>query len=306
MSSKFHSSMQMHPDEILKEWMDLRKERPHTHDPEAAAILGVPEAALHASRVGRGAVVLTTDLRSLLTPLPEWRRVFVVNRTLFGVNIHSLKVESTLGGSATEIRLNDPRNDILIMTQDVHQCFYIEDQTEHGRSAGLAWFNQSGHVLGKILLRSRQGQEIAKPHFLKHALADQSRIFLSDGCTENGTFDHNHSQTTSVKKAIETVQKLLLRTSQKFSMVRAIAMHSQGMISRYSAPLSKSNATGSWVHASSVDFKCHLRLDAAVHAQTHESTTSRSHEICLIDALGGRLSFDQLPEGGDHVVSSAK
>lgn len=306
MNSDLQLSTRAHPDGLLEAWMALRSERPHTHDPEAAEILGVPEAALHASRVGRGVVALTTDLHNILAPVPTWRRVFVVNRTLFGVNIHSLKVEAVAQESANDIRLNDGCHDIRILTEGVHQCFYFEDQTEHGRSAGLAWFNRAGHVLGKLLLRSKEGQDEAKPHILKHLAAEQSRVFTAVAGAEVTAIGLAQPQSAGVDEAVETVHELLPDASESGCLITAIGMHSQGMVSHYRAPLAKSNSAGPWVHASSVDFKCHLRLGAAVQAQQHKSTTTQSNEICLIDALGGRLTFNHRPVEENDLVNSSR
>lgn len=284
MHSKFFSSTRFSPDDLFQAWMDLRQTRPHTHDQTAAELLGVPEAALHACRIGHGTLALNPDLPYVLMPISDWRRIYVINRTLFGVNIHSLRVSSMQHGPANTIRLHAPSHDIQIRTAELRYCFYVEDQTDHGRSAGIAWFDQAGDVLGKILLRSRQGLEIAKPYLLKHALTKQSRQFepmakpMQTVCPNSAN---------SVQTQVETAKRLLLNPHEQ----KTLAMRSKGITSRYDIALFKTTESMPWIHTSAVELKCHLRLDVCVRAQLQIASTSALQQLCLTDAQGGELKI---------------
>lgn len=258
-------------DALLARWHALKATHAHLHDPDAARLLGVPEAALFTARVGRGTTELTPDLPSILAPAEAWRRAFVVNRTAFGVAIHLLRAFQCRAAGTT-LHIAAEEQSMVLDTARARRCFYVDDDGEHGRVIGLAWFDATGTCLGKLLLRSKIGQDEARPHILQHALPDQvadNPFHAQETVTSAADLHHGADSPgwTSVEPATaeRSYIDLVLRYAEQGSG-GCLGFTGPGIHSTYTGVLTKTAQDLPWLHASSDDIKLHLRPVQAVTA----------------------------------------
>jgi hypothetical protein len=129
------------PPRLYARWRALLAEYHHLHGPEAAALLGVPEAALLASATGRGNRSLAGSLADILAPVAGWGRVLLAARNGLGVHLNVMaqaRIEAVAGG--------------------------LEENDAHGRTLSLNWFDAAGHAIGRLFLMSKDGRDVAVPH----------------------------------------------------------------------------------------------------------------------------------------------
>lgn len=285
---------QQRADALLARWHALKATHAHLHDPDAARLLGVPEAALFTSRIGRGTLELNPDLRAVLAPAAAWRRLFVVNRTAFGVAIHLLRTFQC-HVSDTAVHLEAEGQSLVLDTTRTRRCFYVDDAGEHGRVVGLAWFDAAGTCLGKLLLRSKIGQDDALPHMLQRALPDQvaDNPYAAQDATASAVASGGSAHTpdwTPIAPADAGRSYVdLVRHCVDGGSGGRLDFSGPGIDSTYTGALTKTTQDGPWLHGSSDDIKLHLRPTQAL-AGLARCSAGETTAIRLVGADGTTIS----------------
>ena len=181
------------PDRLWSDWKILAGQHPHLHAPQAAALMDVPEAALVAARIGSGAVQLSADIASLLSPISGWGRVLWAGSNAAGVvmplghatirrDMQCLTVSSN--GFVGQI---DP--------ETVRYAYLFENHDDnHGHSKSLQFFDAAGAAILKVFIFHKTRFNTAKDHFLAFTSASQAQTF-SPSCPETSAFDAERGST---------------------------------------------------------------------------------------------------------------
>ncbi len=154
------------PPRLYARWRALLAEHHHLHGPEAAVLLGVPEAALLASATGQGNRPLAGALTDILAPVAGWGRVLLAARNALGVHLNVMaqaRVEATAAG----LQLSGEQHEIRLATTGVARIDLFEENDAHGRTLSLNWFDAAGHAIGRLFLMSKEGRELAAPHLAR-------------------------------------------------------------------------------------------------------------------------------------------
>lgn len=270
------------PDRLLANWQALLVRQPHTHPPQAAAALGVPEAKLLATRVGNGAVRLKPDPAALLNGIEQWRKVFVVTPNSLGVTIAILDVLEHTAPPDGPMQLLGTRHRIMLDAARVQHCYLFEDRTARGYSLSLCFFDACGTGLGKLFLRSRRGRDFAVPRLMAHAQTEQSRVFegISRLVAGAGRSMPDIAARQQAHDALTAASRL-----------DAVELHMIGGIfdSHYDGPLSSLTRTPGTSHFSAAGCKAHLRPAAAQSVSVLQHDDGR--QGVRINAAGGSLSL---------------
>lgn len=150
------------PDTLLSEWQALTERHHHLHQPQAAALLGLPEASLVAALSGQSATRLEGDPAEIL------ERVAAMGKLIMAVSHHA----GVLIGIAKPVRfqragqrliLADDHNRLEVDADAVaHLYVLINEKGMHGRERHLQAFDQDGRALFKLLvLYKRHAAELA-------------------------------------------------------------------------------------------------------------------------------------------------
>jgi putative heme iron utilization protein len=154
------------PPRLHARWRALLAEHHHLHGPEAAALLGVPEAALLASATGRGNRPLVGPLGDILAPVAGWGRVLLAARNGLGVHLNVMaqaRIDAVPGG----LLLRGEQHEAHLATSGIARIDLFEENDAHGRTLSLNWFDAAGHAIGRLFLMSKEGREVAAPHLAR-------------------------------------------------------------------------------------------------------------------------------------------
>lgn len=154
------------PPRLHARWRALLAEHHHLHGPEAAALLGVPEAALLASATGRGNRPLAGALADILAPVAGWGRVLLAARNGLGVHLNVM-AQAHIEAAASEIELRGEQHAARLSTSGIARIDLFEENDAHGRTLSLNWFDAAGHAIGRLFLMSKEGRELAAPHLAR-------------------------------------------------------------------------------------------------------------------------------------------
>ncbi len=157
---------------LRADWDMLRSQNPHLHAPQAAAMLGVPEAALTACRIGSGAIRLAPDPAALLAPATGWRRVLLAHGSAAGVSLAIGRLDS-VAASGGRIRLEGAHVVTDIAAGAVaHAFWFIDQDAMHGRTRSLQLFDRAGRDVLKLLVLHRAAAAEAEAHLARFRLPD--------------------------------------------------------------------------------------------------------------------------------------
>lgn len=172
------------PDRLLAAWRALLGRHAHLHNPQAAAMLGVPEAALIAARVGCGATSLRPDVEALLAPVASWgRTLFAVGNPL-GVSLAfsaSGRVDSRDGAWIVSTASQVTRID----AGQVHHAFWFEDRDVHGRTHSVQLFDAEGDAVAKVFVFAKSRLAGVRAHLDPFVQNVQRREFTGARLTAN-------------------------------------------------------------------------------------------------------------------------
>jgi putative heme degradation protein len=172
------SSLRDNPDALLAAWRDLTAKHPHLHTPQAALMLGVPEAALIAARLGTGAIALQPDVGALLATASQWRRVLIAVRSAAGVWLGFDHID----GVETQDWISLQGRSVItakVRASAVAHAFWFEDEDDmHGRTQSLQLFNDAGRDVAKVLILHKSAAQDARTRFQGLALSRQRRLAM--------------------------------------------------------------------------------------------------------------------------------
>ncbi len=137
---------------LKDQWQALLAEQPKTRIRDAAAVLGVSEAELLATRVSDGVTRLAGDWRELLKQMPRLGRVMCLTRNEAAVHerygefrqIDFFHGMGQVVGSDIDLRF---------FMQHWHYGFAVTDQTKEGERQSFQFFDSHGDAVHKVYLQ---------------------------------------------------------------------------------------------------------------------------------------------------------
>ncbi len=171
------------PDSLLIEWQRLRQHHEHLHQPQAAAMLAVPEAQLVAAQVGHGATQLHGDPADILSAVAGLGKLLIAAPHHAGV-LMGIARPVCYSQQAGNIILFDAHSRLEVAIGSIASLYVLlEEHGPHGRQRHLQVFNAQGHALFKLLIlykrhsadlhalatRFRAPQQTRNPQFLPTA-----------------------------------------------------------------------------------------------------------------------------------------
>ncbi|MFZ4757414.1 MAG: ChuX/HutX family heme-like substrate-binding protein [Burkholderiaceae bacterium] len=279
------------PDALRLAWRDLLDRQPHLHGPDAAARLGVPEAALIASRIGHGATPLRPDLARLLDDCADWGKVLVAVRNRMGVALGILDdATATLGAPC--IRLASDAIQVGLDAGAASFMYLFDERDGHGHTVSLNWFDGAGDAVGRVFLMSKNGRERAVPRLLECALDTGTLRWRAAevppvAVLRSGEPDRILGVVDAVSPQELGERVVLGRDAAPYWSVR---VEGPGATMTYRGPLAQGRATPPAVHATDMLLKLHLRMQAAVSVRVCEHDDG-STSLQWVDAAGGTLSL---------------
>lgn len=282
------------PEALRLAWAALLAQNHHLHGPEAAAQLGVPEAALLASRVGFGAVALQPDLATLLAQTGQWGKLLLAARNRLGVALLIMDDPEVMV-SATEVVLRTEQHLARVALAGVDRCYLFEERDGHGHTVSLNWFDADGHVIGRLFLMSKSGREVAGPVLQAQALPHQERTWVPGRvpapevvALEGGVEGTNRELACEGAPSGAWAEAAVLACSAAVPI--SVTWQGRGMAVRYQGPLGKSMRTPGAVHASDAACKLHLRMAACSRVSVREDADGGA-TLVLEEGDGGSLGL---------------
>jgi putative hemin transport protein len=162
--------------DVRTEWNALKHAQPQLRNREAAALLGIHEAQLIASRCGEGVTRLQPDFRALMAAVPALGHVMALTRNASAVHErkgHYLHPSIT----AQEVGLFEgPDIDLRIFWSGWGSAFAVVDQDEKGPKRSLQFFDRQGHAIHKVHLTPHSDVAAFDQLVAAHADADQASM----------------------------------------------------------------------------------------------------------------------------------
>lgn len=278
------------PDRLYAAWRHALHTNAHLHGPEAAALLGVPEAALLASATGRGNQALTGPLSELLAPVAQWGRVLVASRNGLGVKLDVLGRASFQALADGSLLLEDELHHIHLGSEGLARIDLFEEEDGHGRTLSLNWFDAKGDAVGRLFLMSKSGREEALPWLQRFVLPSAPAHWqpgsqplpklLSLDAVELGELPAGASAAAWGTAAI---------LSCDAAPTMRLSLSGRGARSQYAGPLCKTLHTPPAAHATDLLCKLHARPFKAVLAQP-----LLGGGLQVADGDGGLLRFEPI------------
>jgi hypothetical protein len=284
------------PPRLYARWRRLLAEHHHLHGPEAAALLGVPEAALLASATGRGNRPLVGTLADILAPVAGWGRVLLAARNALGVHLNVM-AQASVEVHADGLQLLGERHHARLACRGIARIDLFEENDAHGRTLSLNWFDSAGHAIGRLFLMSKDGREVALPHLRQFEQAqpdDRWRpgaapppplLLLERACDWR---ELGAPAQGPMPDATAWATAAILCCDHPGGM--ELGMAGPGVAAVYRGPLGKVSHTGPAAHATDLLCKLHARPGAATAVLAHGE-----HGISLRSADGGELRL--VPQG---------
>lgn len=282
------------PDRVLAAWRSLLAGNHHLHGPEAAAMLGVPEAALLASSVGHGALSLRAELPALLASMPAWGKVLLAVRCGLGVELAIVepeRVEHDRAGGT--LRLIAAQHAAVLDADVAASCYLFEERDGHGHTFSVNWFDGAGDCAGRVFLISKSGRVKALPGLEAQASHEQSRLPTVSAARARrvrSEFSRSDAMTEAVAEGAAAA-RLLRRAVLAMKDVRQIETTLEGMGGTvcYRGGLATTMDTPPTVHAVDGACKLHARPRAVELAHRWRSTLPDAIGLRFDSADGGRL-----------------
>jgi len=291
------------PDRVLAAWRSLLASNHHLHGPEAAAMLGVPEAALLAASVGHGAVSLRADLPSLLALMPGWGKVLLAVRCGLGVELAIVEPDCVeFDPAAGTVRLSAARHAVLLDAHAAASCYLFEERDAHGHTFSVNWFDGAGDCAGRVFLISKSGRARALPALEAQAAQEQSRV-PPRSTARARRMPSEFSRADAMLEAVASgahAAVLLRRAVLASKTVPEVEMVLEGIggTACYRGGLATTMDTPPTVHAVDAACKLHARPPAVEAAHRWRSGSPGATGLRFDSADGGRLSLAALGPGG--------
>lgn len=288
------------PDLLYARWRQALTEYHHLHGPEAAALLGVPEAALLASATGRGNQPLQVGLAKLLEPLAQWGRVLVAVRNRLGVKLDILARADIEAATSSTLTIRGDQHQLCLSTEGVARIDLFEEEDGHGHTFSLNWFDGRGDVIGRLFLMSKSGREEALPWLQQFAVASPQAVWEAAPMALPPKVDVMTPQWLVGEPVAQGPQVQAWATATILCCDQAPAMQldmsGMGAASVYRGALGKTMHTPPGAHATDLLCKLHARPQCAVAVRA--ITQGEVLGLQVLDADGGSLVF--MPQGLDN------
>jgi putative heme degradation protein len=258
------------PNKLLGDWEALKATRHHLHNPEAARLLGVPEAALIASRLGSGAIRLPPDPFLILKGISKWHRVLVAVHNNLGVSLAIGKVEQ-VEQDGDAIRLTGAHLKTEFSASSVANAFWFIDVDEgHGRTRSLQFSDAAGDDIIKIFVFHKTAAAIAERGFKELAeTIDQApfvgaKVELSPSVFSPTTHRVGALEpiSTPAPQAFETTFAALEKSTDEVVIETFAARASQ----RFTGRITHARIDPFMTHLHEQDIRMHLRPTALTSA----------------------------------------
>lgn len=280
MSSKPDVLMQHNAEQVWQSYQDLLQQHPHLHSPQAAKLLGVSEAALFIAmhqRDSENCLALKPDIVTLLQPVHDWRRLFAIQRNDLGVLIHLM--HANVRFTDDTVQLYDAQQAVYYPRQASHYVFCVREQGHRGHSVSLNFFDQQGHILAKLFLRSKRGQAIAWPFWMRHQVALPANALQA--LPTFSPYQRSGSSLNAVQRAfLIGIRELSLLSESRVSLTGRSG-HSQ-----FQGLIQNSKADHAWAHISEPEFRAHFDAQNVSKLELIEGAQA---ELRAFDQAGGAL-----------------
>lgn len=284
------------PAALRTAWADLLQQHHHLHGPDAARRLGVPEAALLASRLnGHGAIELQPDLTTLLAPSASWGKLLLAARNRMGVGLIIMD-DAAVNVDGDQVCFRTHQQEARVTSLGISKCFLFEEHDAHGHTVSINWFDAQGDAVGRLFLMSKSGREAAQPWLNSQVKAHTSPLWAPGS---GDAVPHVQvTPTTPIGAACHTLAQHEAAAHLGHAAVLAcsrvaaftVAMQGRGVAVRYQGPLAKTSSTPPAVHAVDAACKLHLRMADATLAQRLQADDG-AVTLRLTDSDGGLLDF---------------
>ncbi len=250
------------PNLLLSDWEDLLTSHAHLHPPEAARMLGVPEAALPACRIGSGAVRLQPNLPALLKPIQDWGRVLCAFSNAAGVHMPLGNV--SLSVEPDHIGLNGKHMQSQIDPAAIADAYLFVDREEsHGNTKSIQFFGGNGETILKVFVFHKTKFAEAEKHLLTYESDNQKRTIAPSPIKQTPFDAHGVSCGTDPDveqgtEEIHTAVSQLLQSAGSFE-VELIADHARAI---WKGHLSGARIDADMFHLHEPDIRSHLRFSA--------------------------------------------
>lgn len=292
------------PDRLYSAWRQALAERHHLHGPEAAALLGVPEAALVASATGRGNQRLQGELATLLAPVSGWGRVLVAVRNGLGVVLNILGRAEIAQAPDGRLVLHGESHQVWLGTEGIDRIDLFEEHDAHGHSYSLKWWDAQGQSIGRLFLMSKDGRESALPWLQRHAQPEADRRWLPGPGPlplvrgVPGALTADGTPWAGGQAAGLWATAAILACDQTAAL--QLDAWGAGAAARYRGPLKQVAHTPPGAHASDLLCKLHTRPGAA------QRVLGTGHGLTLLDADGGGLRLQPLQDDGGQWLDAVR
>ena len=140
--------------ELKQRWQALRESQSGLRIRDAAAQLGVSEAALLETRIDEGVKRLAVRIDALCAALPHLGTVMSLIRNESAVHEKDIAFPAGVGSDG-EIRFVSEEFALTLIPSTVAHAFYVEDANPKGPLRSIQLFDAAGGALWKIYARDR-------------------------------------------------------------------------------------------------------------------------------------------------------
>jgi len=150
--------LQSDPQSLMAAWASLLDKHDHLHQPQAAAMLGVPEACLVAAQLGKAATRLEGDPAEILEMISGFGKLLIAVPHHAGVLIGIARPVS-FAREGDRLVLTDGFTTLSVQSDAIEQMYtVIEHDGMHGRERHLQVFDAHGDGLFKLLVLYKRNE----------------------------------------------------------------------------------------------------------------------------------------------------
>lgn len=257
---------------LAEAWERLKASRHHLHAPEAARLLGVPEAALVASRLGQGALRLPADPALILASAHQWRRVLVALGSALGVHL-SLDPVRLEGGAGATLRLVGPHLESAFDASRVaHVFWFVDVDDSHGRTRSLQMFDAAGEAVIKLFIFHKTAAAAAGKTFAALAAGIPQTPFQPGAAAgpARTVLPGAARPAPAVRQALpgpapEAFRQLFAALDGSHGPL-CVTLEASHAWQRHTGPITHARADAAMVHLHEQDLRAHLRIGAVTSA----------------------------------------
>lgn len=308
----------------------LAAERPELRARDAAAVLGVSEAALVASEVGERAVRLAPDMRQLIAGLPELGRVMVLTRNETAVHERKGVFGNIKTGGHVGLVLNESI-DLRLFFAHWRFAFAVTEEARSGLRRSLQVFDADGVAVHKIYLLEESdaaafdalvarwraedqapGLDLPAPRRRGRASPQPEEVVDVEGfrAAWRGMQDVHEfhgmlrRHKLSRRRAMDLAEPYFVNPAPAGALGRALELaaaretpimvfvNNRGCIQIHSGPIRTVRPAGDWDNVLDPDFNLHVRRDRVREAFVVRKPT----------ADGVVTALELYDDAGDHVL----